>query len=112
MGCEYIGGTDIVERSRLLPLVVHFIPQDLLVFLSEDVQAVVRCQQMGLMSKYSGFVIRTFRILCDKSTLLQIGENVGQSALLRKDLHFGHEPVVGNTPQRVRQLGVCIAVWG
>jgi hypothetical protein len=111
MRCEYVGDTDIVERFCLFPPVVHLVAQDLPVFLSEVVQPVVRCEQRVCLMRKSGFVERTLRVLCDKSTLLQIGENVCQSALLRKDLDVGHELVARNTPQRVSQLSLCIAMW-
>ena len=90
---------------------VHLVTQDLPVFLSEVVQAVVRCEQQVCLMPKSGFVERTLGVLCEKSTLLQIGENVCQSTLLCKDLDVGHELAARNTPQRVRQLGICIAMW-
>lgn len=54
---------------------------------------------------------RTLGVLCDKSTLFQIGKKVCQSALFGKDLDIGHELFVRDTPQRVGQLGICIAMW-
>lgn len=103
---------DIVERSCLFPLVVHLVTENLPIFLGKVAEAIVRCgKQVGLMRKKNGLVERTFGILCEKSTLLQIGENVRESALLGKDLNVGQELVARNTSQRVGQLGICIAVW-
>ena len=53
---------------------------------------------------------RTLGVLCDKSTLLQIGQNVRQSTFLRKHLDIGHELVARNAPQWVSQLAICIAI--
>ena len=111
MRCEPIGDTDIVKRSCLFPLVVHLVTQDLPVFLSEVVQAVVRCEQRVCLMRKSGFAERTLGVLCEKSTLLQIRENVCQSTLLCKDLDVGHELAARNAPQRIGQLGICVAMW-
>ena len=72
--CGYVGHADVVEHSGLFPFVVHLVIQNLPVFIGKVVQAVVSYwKHVGLMRKRSGLMKRTLGVLCDKSTLLQVG---------------------------------------
>lgn len=56
------------------------------------------------------FAKHTLWILREKSTLLQIGQDVCQAALFSKDVNIRHELVVGDTAQWVLQLRINIAI--